>query len=323
MTTTTTPQISFPFDNLPVVASVADVDAAVAASVSENTWRVYRSGWRRWTIWAQTAGVSPIPAEPEAVARYAISLHQAGAALPTIRQAMAAITKAHRSAKPPLEAPTASDRVRQALRGLARQQAGRQQRQAAALTDEALDAIIARAYQPRRGRGGRLESRVTAATRGAVDVALALLTRDAGLRRSEAASLMWSDLQQEPDGSGRLLVRRSKTDVSGEGAVVYVGRRAMRAVMAIRPEPLPDVENSIFGMSTSQISRRIAAAARAAGLGEGYSGHSGRVGLARKMARAGAPDSAIERQGRWKAGGAMVGRYTRNEVAAEAARYLD
>ena len=45
-------------------------------------------------------------------------------------------------------------------------------------------------------------------------------------------------------------------------------------------------------------------------MGEGFSGHSGRVGLARRMARAGAPDSAILRQGRWSSS-AMVARYTR------------
>ena len=55
--------------------------------------------------WAQAADVRTILAEPEFVARYAIPLHHTGAAMSTIRQAIAAITKAHRSAKPPLESP--------------------------------------------------------------------------------------------------------------------------------------------------------------------------------------------------------------------------
>ena len=53
-------------------------------------------------------------------------------------------------------------------------------------------------------------------------------------------------------------------------------------------------------------------------MGEGFSGHSGRVGVARRMARAGAPDSAIMRQGRWSSS-AMVARYTRGESAGDAA----
>ena len=58
------------------------------------------------------------------------------------------------------------------------------------------------------------------------------------------------------------------------------------------------------------------------GPGRGVSGHSGRVGLARQMARAGAPDSAIMRQVRWSSS-AMVARYTRGESAGDAARWLE
>ena len=35
-----------------------------------------------------------------------------------------------------------------------------------------------------------------------------------------------------------------------------------------------------------------------------------------------APTQEIERQGRWKQGGGMVGRYTRGESAGSALRYL-
>ena len=44
--------------------------------------------------------------------------------------------------------------------------------------------------------------------------------------------------------------------------------------------------------------------------------------LARRMAQNGAPTHEIERQGRWKQGGGMVGRYTRGESAGPALRYL-
>ena len=64
--------------------------------------------------------------------------------------------------------------------------------------------------------------------------------------------------------------------------------------------------------------------AKAAGLAdwEFFSGHSGRVGMARRMAQNGAPTHEIERQGRWKQGGGMVGRYTRGESAGSALKYL-
>ena len=78
------------------------------------------------------------------------------------------------------------------------------------------------------------------------------------------------------------------------------------------------------GCRKSQIARRVKMIAKAAGLAgwEFFSGHSGRVGMARRMAQNGAPTHEIERQGRWKEGGGMVGRYTRGESAGSALRYL-
>ena len=58
-------------------------------------------------------------------------------------------------------------------------------------------------------------------------------------------------------------------------------------------------DEPVFGFSMSQISRRAYSMARAAGLGEGYSGHSGRVGLAIRMTRRGAPLQAVQTHGRW------------------------
>ena len=46
-----------------------------------------------------------------------------------------------------------------------------------------------------------------------------------------------------------------------------------------------------------------------------------RVGMAVRMTRNGAPAAAVMRQGRWETT-RMISRYTRNETAAEALRYL-
>ena len=45
---------------------------------------------------------------------------------------------------------------------------------------------------------------------------------------------------------------------------------------------MPDADAPVFGLSMSQISCRVDGMARVAGLGDGYSSHSGRVGLAVK-----------------------------------------
>ena len=168
-----------------------------------------------------------------------------------------------------------------------------------------------------------IETSEQAAERAQLDLALVAALSDAGLRRSEAAALTWGDVQRWDDGSGRITVIRSKTDAEAQGAVVAITSAAMRALSTIRPTGAGGDEK-VFGLSESQIARRVKVIAKAAGLAdwEFFSGHSGRVGMARRMADNGAPTHEIERQGRWKQGGGMVGRYTRGETAGSALRYL-
>ena len=80
----------------------------------------------------------------------------------------------------------------------------------------------------------------------------------------------------------------------------------MRALDAVRPVGVSSNEKR-FRLSDSQIARRVNAVAKAAGLAgwESFSGHSGRVGMTRRMAQNGAPTHEIERQGRWKQGGGV------------------
>ena len=93
-----------------------------------------------------------------------------------------------------------------------------------------------------------------------------------------------------------------------------------RALREIQPENL-DPAAQVFGLTGEALANRVRAAARAAGLGEGFTGHSGRIGMARRMVAAGAPNAAVQRQGLWKHGD-MVARYTRGEVAGEALKWL-
>ena len=91
----------------------------------------------------------------------------------------------------------------------------------------------------------------------------------------------------------------------------------MRALDAIRPAEM-DGSEPVFGLSVASISRRVKQVAESAGLGPGFSGHSGRVGMARRMAAAGAPTHEIMTHGRWKTA-RMVEIYTRAEEAGRAA----
>ena len=77
----------------------------------------------------------------------------------------------------------------------------------------------------------------------------------------------------------------------------------------------------MFGLISEALANRVRDTARAASLSDGFSGHSGRLGMARGMVAAGAPTAVIQHQGRWWHGD-MIARYTRREAAGEALKWL-
>ena len=252
------------------------------------------------------------------MARYLAARAGDGTSIVTMRLATSAIAKAHEWAGH--KSPCKDRGVRTSLKGWGRRLA-KPQCQAGALTADVLAVIRLTAVQPRlRGRG--FETAEQAAQRAKFDVALVAVLSDAGLRRSELSSLTWGDAQRWDDGSGRMTVARSKTDAEAQGATVVITPAAMEALSAIWPAGVAGSEK-VFGLSESQIARRVKAIAKAAGLAdwEFFSGHSGRVGMARRMAQNGAPTHEIERQSRWKQGSGMVDHYTRGETAGSALRY--
>ena len=302
-----------------LVAADQGVASSLEAVLSANTRRTYDSQWRMFEGWCAEVGLRSLPAEPLTVARYLAARAGSGASIATLRLTTSAISKAHEWAK--LESPCNDPGVRASLKGWGRRLA-KPQRQSGALTADVLAVIRITAVQPRR-RGRGMETPEQAAERGRFDVALVVVISDGGLRRSEVSPLTWGDIQRWEDGSGRITIIRSKTDIEAQGATVAITPAAMAALDAIRPAGV-DAGERVFGLSESQIARRVKAIAKAAGLPdwELFSGHSGRVGMARRMSRNGAPTHEIERQGRWKEGGGMVGRYTRGESAGSALRYL-
>ena len=296
------------------------VRRALAASLAENTRRAYLGHWAAFGEWCAEHDYSPAPAAPETVAAHLAAIAETASAS-TLKVRRAAIGAAHRASG--LADPAGSELVKRTLAGLVRERAA-PQRQARALGLAELAAIRATACQPRTGRqSGRTESGARALERGRADIALCALLFYAGLRRSEAAALAWGDVEASADGGGLLWVRRSKTDQEAEGSARYLPRTAMEALEAVRTQGAGP-EEAVFGLSARQIARRVEAAAIAAGLGRGFSGHSGRVGLAAELSRAGASTHEIAAAGGWQSAG-MVIRYTRRETAKRGAvaKYLE
>ena len=146
-------------------------------------------------------------------------------------------------------------------------------RQADALTTDALEQIREVLRLPRRGRGGWTESAET--TRPCADLALALnrVLADGGLQRSEAAALTWGDVKLCPEGTGSLTIQKGKNQPEPQTvAVTPATARALGENLARRRRP------RLSGQPEDR--RGPSQPVRAAGLGDGFSGHSGRTGMA-------------------------------------------
>ena len=153
------------------------------------------------------------------------------------------------------ESPCKDRGVRASLKGWGRRLA-KPQRQAGALNADVL-AVIRLTAPKSRARGRGVETSEQAAERARFDLALVAVLSDGGLRRSETAALTWGDVQRWNDGSGRITVIRSKTDAEAQGATV-----------AITPATGVGGDAKVFGLSESQIARRVKVIAKAAGLAD-------------------------------------------------------
>ena len=134
--------------------------------------------------------------------------------------------------------------------------------------------------------------------------------RDGLLRRGEAAALHWDDLTIEDDGSGRLTISRSKTDQTGEGAVLWISPQTIEATERWRA--VATTGSSMFDLTAGSVGRVVTRRAEAVGLQA--SGHSLRVGMAQDLAAAGTSLPGLCQAGRWQSP-TMAVRYTRSQAA--------
>ena len=278
-------------------------------AISDNTRRNYLSQWRRFQRWTKDRNINCLPATPAQVAIYLEERFSQGCSSSTLRASLSAISYIHRAFEE--DDPCSDHEVRGTLSGATRL-LGRTQKQASPLTGEAFEKIRKTACRPRIGKGGHLERPETALKRGGLDIAMIGMMRDGLLRVSEAAEAVWRDIEARPDGSVRLLIRRSKTDVEGRGFVAYLSVHTMSCLYEIRDEAADT--DRVIGLRPNQIGRRIKRAAQQAGLGNGFSGHSCRVGMACDLAREDISLTRIMQAGRWSTA-QMVSHYIRNEIA--------
>ena len=181
-----------------------------------------------------------------------------------------------------------------------------------------IERIIDTAHLPRHNRpGGGAESVEQAAQRALFDIAMIALAHDAALRCSELLALRWMDIEAPDDNELHVVrIRRSKTDQTGQGAAAPISDFAAQAVARIKPDDA-DPQDRIFDISPNTVTRRMRAAAKAAGIDPtNITSHSPRVGMAQDLAASEVTLLGLMQAGRWKSAATAL-RYTEHLSASE------
>ncbi len=239
-----------------------------------NTLAAWITGLKRWISFAATRQAPAVPARWEVVVDYIDHLatqHR----FTTIQTRVWAIARLHLAAK--LPSPTSIADVGLAMKRVAR----------------------ALGKRKRHARGAWLNhitlmhGTTDTSLRGLRDRAMTLLAYDLSARQSELMALDIDDISPAANGNGSALIAQSKTDQFGRRERVFIARDTMVAIDAwCQAAKLVDgalfrsidrwgnVGPRLSSRGLSYTAKRLAAAAE---LGDGYSGHSFRVGAAQEM----------------------------------------
>lgn len=282
----------------------AEDAAFLLRALAPATREAYSTSWRLF----QAAGHV---LDDHGLRDWIVELHQAGAAPGTLRLRAAGVRFVARALGRPLPSADQGSVTTAALRMAAREGAGRGRGQVQGAGWAMADAAARIAERTRTPKGLR-------------DAAMIAVASDALLRVSEVAALDVEDVQRRSDGSGRLAVRRSKTDQAGEGKVLFLGPSTLRRIRAwTRAAGIED--GALFraltraGRPKGRLDgRSVRAALRArlvdAGAEGRIGGHSLRVGSACSLVRRGADLPALMQAGRWKRAETPA-RYVEGEAA--------
>jgi site-specific recombinase XerD len=277
-----------------------DVDRVLryaAASKAASTLKCYAYDWGCFRSWCDGRGAAFLPAKTAIVCAYLSGLAESGMRSTTIGRRCAAIAHFHRQAGHPT--PTDHDAVKTTLSGI-RRTIGTARTKKAPATADLIMQMLAKCPDTLSGKRDR---------------ALLALGFAGAFRRSELCALMVEDLIEVPDGY-RVMVRRSKTDQTGEGVEVAIPRgykvRPVEAVQAwlqaaditagpvLRPVLLGQRVQSC-SLSHEAVSRIIKGYIAKIGLDpKSYAAHSLRSGMLTSCAEAGANVFAMANHSRHK-----------------------
>lgn len=281
----------------------------LTTTIADSTREIYARDWKGFVKWCASLGLASLPSSPDVVACYFTSLAMKEFRITTIRRHCAAIAAAHREAGYPT--PTTHPAIKELLRGMTRK-IGSPARPVDALLSEDIK---------------RMAAALPDTFLGKRDKAIILIGFAGAFRRSEIIGLNVDDISYRDEGIV-VLLRKSKTDQTGEGRLVGIPRGK-------NPDTCPVIalerwleisgitEDAIFrgldrhnNLISDRLSRRsvgnvIKRAAKFAGLDpEKYSGHSLRSGHCTQASRAGVAERIIAQQTGHKSIGSLK-RYIR------------
>ena len=277
-------------------------------STAYNTWRTYNSVLRGFDAWRKGRAVDDV-----CIAHYVAHLEELGKAVATARLALAAVRfRAKENCQPRPDGLITA----KALEGYGRSSKNQGRGQVLGIVWEQADDMVRLAEQ-------------TDSLRGLRDAALLAIMSDGLLRISEAAAIEFADFSLAQDGSGCVLVARSKTDQMGRGTLLYLRACTMRRISAwtaasgiqagplfrrVRKGGIVDAAP----LSVESIRAIIQRWAREAGIAGRVSRHSLRVGSAQSLVSAGASLPELQQAGRWRSP-EMPAHYARAERAGKSA----
>jgi len=271
-------------------------DQMAEGAYSKNTQRAQRADGAIFQAFCEAKGLAFFPAKPATIRAFIEHCVEQEKKPATTRRYVATIARAHIAAG--LASPCASEPVRLALKEMGRVTTSRQ-RQALALGWKEIKEFIESA-----GEGLRADR----------ERALLCVAYDTMARRSELVAFDVEDVEFMPNGSGTVLIRRSKTDQAGEGAKAYLSRETVKwlqnwidharideGAMFRRLVGRDRVGDRLHADIIADIYKRVA---QWIGMGEKQvdqvSGHSVRVGAAQDLLELNIDLGSIMQAGRWK-----------------------
>jgi integrase len=263
---------------------------------SANTLRAQKADGAIFQAFCEGRGDSFLPADPATIRAFIEHEVKAGKKPATVRRYIATIGRAHIGAG--LLNPCSGEAVRLGLKKMGRETSARQA-QARALGWKEIKEFIGSA-----GQGLRADR----------ERAMLCVAYETLARRGELVALKVEDVDFHPDGTGRALIRRGKTDSEGQGRVAYLSRETVRwlkiwlehakisdGVIFRRLLGRDNIGAALHPGSIAPIFKRVA---QWIGMPSRYvanvSGHSTRVGAAQDLAELDIDLGAITQAGGWK-----------------------